>query len=216
MTDLVRQGIIFILIGPAGSGKTTFCARLIGEFAPSLRYAVSATSRKPRQGEVSGVNYIFLNRDEFEQRVRQGDFFEWEEIHGNLYGTLRHTLEEGINQGCDLLYQIDIRGALNFKRSFPKNTVVMFLVPPSFEVMRSRLVARGGADSAELERRFATARTEYETLQSLAESSGDVDYFIVNKDIEATYEQVRAVVISERVRFSRIDRNSIADCCKIG
>ncbi len=213
--SLVRKGILFVLIGPTGSGKSTFCERLVAEFPEGLRYSTSATSRPPRSNEASGKSYHFMTREEFLSRRERGEFFEWEEIHGNLYGTLQASLIQGIESGKDLLFQIDVRGALNFKRQFPDNAVTIFLVPPSFQELRNRLEARGTVDPAELQRRFTTARSEYEALLTLHGAGTMIDYLIVNQELESTYEQVRAVVLAERSRYQRIDKESVMQFCEV-
>ena len=212
---LTRKGILFILIGPTGSGKTTLCSRLIEEFPSEIKYSISVTSRTPRAQEVQGKSYQFISRAEFEARRTQGEFFEWEEIHGNLYGTLKANLVNGIDSGRDLLFQIDVRGALNFKRAFPDNTVTIFLVPPSFAVLRYRIEGRGPIDPEELKRRFKTAREEYSALLRLAGNTNSIDYLIVNHDIERAYDQVRSVVMAERARYHRMDVASVERFCEI-
>ncbi len=213
--DLKRKGILFVLIGPSGSGKSTFCSRLIRDF-DDLHYSISVTSRPPRQGEVQGTSYHFVSREEFLARRDRGEFFEWEETHGNLYGTLRSTLQNGIDGGHDLLFQIDIRGALTMKKHFPDNTVSVFIIPPSFEALRERLVGRGSVDAAELERRFATARQEYEALLSLHGEAAKVDYLLLNEDLEDTYTHMKGIVMAERSRYLRMDDESVAKFCKVG
>jgi guanylate kinase len=210
-----RGGILFILMGPTGSGKTTLCDRLVQEFSADLKYSVSVTSRSPRPGEVDGTSYHFLSRESFLKRREAGEFFEWEETHGNLYGTLQSSLIDGINTGKDLLFQVDIRGALNFKRQFPKNTVTIFLVPPKFEVMRERLKARGTTDPVELERRFKTAQSEYEALLDSHTSPVDIDYVVVNSAIDVAYDRVRAIVMAERARYHRMEKDSVGAFCEV-
>ena len=213
--ELKRKGILFVLIGPSGSGKSTFCSRLVKDFE-DLQYSTSVTSRPPRHGEVQGKSYHFVSREEFVARRERGEFFEWEETHGNLYGTLRETLQNGIDGGHDLLFQIDIRGALTMKTHFPDNTVSVFIIPPSFEELRERLVARGPVDAAELERRFGTARQEYEALLALRGEHGKIDYLLVNQDIEETYAEMKGIVMAERSRYLRMDGDSVAKFCKVG
>ncbi len=213
--ELKRKGILFVLIGPSGSGKSTFCSRLVKDFE-DLCYSTSVTSRPPRNGEVHGKSYHFVSREDFIARRERGEFFEWEETHGNLYGTLRETLHNGIEGGHDLLFQIDIRGALTMKTHFPDNTVSVFIIPPSFQALRDRLVARGSVNASELERRFATARQEYEALLSLREEHGKVDYLLVNQEIEETYAEMKSIVMAERSRYLRMDADSVARFCKVG
>jgi guanylate kinase len=213
--DLIRKGILFVLIGPTGSGKSTFCERLVGEFSDSLQFSNSATSRPPRANEVGGKTYNFMSREEFIARRERGEFFEWEEIHGNLYGTLQQSLIQGIESGKDLLFQIDIRGALNFKRQFPDNTVVVFLLPPSFDELQKRLRVRGTVEEDELKRRFETARSEYQALLRLHGDGEMIDYLIVNRELESTYEQVRSIVVAERARYLRINKESAEQFCEV-
>lgn len=213
--QIVRKGILFVLVGPTGCGKSTFCERLVHEFPESLRYSTSATTRPPRRNEVPGTSYHFMTREEFLSRRDKGEFFETEETHGNLYGTLRATLEDGINAGKDLLFQIDIRGALNFKRHFPNNTVTLFIIPPSFAALKERLKGRGTVDPAELQRRFTTAREEYESLLRLNGEPGKIDYLVINNELGKAYESVRAIVLAERARYHRMDRASIEQFCDI-
>jgi guanylate kinase len=213
--DLIRKGILFVLIGPTGSGKSTFCERLVAEFPDSLQFSNSATSRPPRANEAGGKTYHFMSRDEFIARRERGEFFEWEEIHGNLYGTLQQSLIQGIESGKDLLFQIDIRGALNFKRQFPDNTVSVFLLPPSFDELQRRLRSRGTVEEVELKRRFETARSEYQSLLRLHGDARMIDYLVVNRELESTYEQVRAIVLAERARYLRINKDSAEQFCEV-
>jgi len=152
-----------------------------------------------------------MDRDEFIRRRGAGEFFEWEEIHGNLYGTLNSNLIAGIESGRELVFQIDIKGALNFKRQFPKNTVTVFILPPSFNELQERLKGRGTVAADELRRRFLTAREEYERLLSAHGDGSAIDYLVVNGELEATYQQIRAIVVSERGRYHRLDRESVRD-----
>jgi guanylate kinase len=213
--ELKRKGILFVLVGPSGSGKSTLCSRLVKDFHTDIHYSISVTSRPPRKGEIDGTSYHFVSREEFSARRERGEFFEWEETHGNLYGTLRSSLENGINSGHDLLFQIDIRGAMTMKKNFPDNTVAVFVIPPSFEALQERLLGRGSVDEAELERRIATARQEYEALQALSKEKGMIDYLILNRDIEDAYVQMKGIVLAERSRYLRMDSESVATFCKV-
>jgi len=213
--ELARKGILFVLMGPTGSGKSTFCERLIAEFPEELSYSTSATSRPPRAKEIPGKSYHFLSREDFIARREKGEFFEWEETHGNLYGTLQSTLVNGIQTGKDLLFQIDIRGALNFKRHFPDNTVTIFIVPPSFKDLQERLKGRGTVCEAELQRRFTTAQSEYEALLRMHGQPNGVDYLVVNEKLDETYDEVRSIVMAERARYHRLDKQSVEQFCEV-
>jgi guanylate kinase len=152
-----------------------------------------------------------MDRDEFIRRRSAGEFFEWEEIHGNLYGTLNSNLIVGIESGSDLVFQIDIKGALNFKRQFPKNTITVFILPPSFSELQERLKDRGTVDADELRRRFSTAREEYERLLSEHGEPNAIDYLVVNGELEVTYQQIRSIVLSERARYHRMGIETVRD-----
>jgi guanylate kinase len=188
---------------------------LVAEFPDTLRYATSATTRSPRPNEQQGKSYHFMSREEFIERRERGEFFEWEETHGNLYGTLQETLLKGIESGRDLIFQIDIRGALNFKRQFPDHAVTIFTVPPSFAVLKERLHARGTVDSQELQRRFLTARDEYAKLLALHDQGSQIDYLVVNQDLDRTYQKVRAIVVAEQARYHRLDKDSVEQFCEV-
>ncbi len=210
---LKRRGMFFFLVGPAGGGKTTLAKRLLADHGDSLKLSVSATTRQPREGEREGESYFFMSRDEFQRRDARGELFEWEEIHGQLYGTLKQTVDDALSAGLDLLLPIDIKGALNFKSKLPNQVVVVFLLPPSAEVMRTRIMTRGSVTPEELERRLDTARHEYKHLMRVAEDPRAVDYCVVNEDIESAYAAVRSIFSAERHRLCRIDSKSLQKIC---
>ncbi len=215
MTELKREGILFCLVGPTGSGKSTLAQHLLKRWPESLRLSISATTREPREGEQDGTHYHFLTRSEFEAKRDAGDFFEWEEVHGNYYGTLRSTLEESIESGVDLLLDIDIRGALSLWKAYPKNTVGVFLLPPSFDEMKQRLTLRGTTDEETLKKRFATAQFEYETLLGMKQEPAGIDYVVVNDDLDEATEALTALVVSERHRRHRLHPSDLKKHCTV-
>lgn len=213
--QLRRTGMLFCLVGPAGGGKTSHAEQLIRDNPGTITFSVSATSRSPRAGEKDGVHYHFLSRAEFEKRVAAGDFFESEEVHGNLYGTLRQAISDALNAGVDLLLDIDIRGALNFKRHYPSESVIVFLVPPNADVLRERLAARGSSSPEDLARRLETAKAEYSALLSSVTGGGAIDYFVVNDDREKAHQDIAAILKAERLRLGRFNTKDLQGVCSI-
>ena len=149
---------LFVISGPSGAGKGTLVTR-VRERRSNLGLTVSATTRAPRKGEVDGVNYFFLTREEFDRRVANGEFVEWAEVHGNCYGTLVSEVTSKLASGSSLILEIDVQGALQVKERFPE-AVLIFIKPPSLEVLRERLVGRGTETPETIELRMANAADE--------------------------------------------------------
>ena len=190
----MHQGDLFIIAAPSGGGKTTLIRRLM-DADDELRLSVSWTTRAPRPGEVVGLDYHFVNENDFETRVAEGGFLEWARVHGNLYGTSRAVVEETIATGCDLLLEIDWQGAERVRRHFPE-AVSLFLMPPSLETLERRLTARATDTAETVARRMSNAVTEMG-------HAGGFDYVIVNDQFEAALADVQAVIRSARLRAAR-------------
>lgn len=207
--SMKRRGLLFCLAGPAGAGKNTIGAALAEAHAGTLVRSVSCASRPPRSGEQEGRDYFFISEEEFRRRIARGEFFEWEQVHGNLYGTLNETLTSAIEQGRDLLLIIDIRGSLNVKRRFPADTFIAFVTPSAFTAIEERMRARGGLSEREIEVRLETARAEYRRLLDAvsgdAKNAPSVDYLLVNDDLRRACAGASAILEAERQRISRVD-----------
>lgn len=204
-----EQGIFLSLVGPAGSGKSTLGAKLLELFPDTLKLSISVTSRDPRAGEIPGQSYEFISRTEFEAREQAGFFFEWEETHGNLYGTPQKTIDEVLAGTTDLLLDVDIRGAIRFKKSFPKEAVNVFLLPASSSVLRERLLRREQGNQEEVARRMKTAEREYRQLLDEGKEGGCIDYVVVNDSLDRAFHQVCSILFAERSRLARMSASCI-------
>ena len=193
----MRQGIALVLSAPSGAGKTTLVRRLRAEF-PGIGYSVSCTTRAPREGEVGGRDYNFLSRRDFEQRRDAGEFAEWAEVHGNLYGTPLAPVEAMLAEGRDALFDIDVQGAAQLKLNLEAATFV-FILPPSMEELERRLRLRGQDDEADIERRLANARRE------LREAAW-YDALVVNDDLDGAYDRLRAAYMAATLAPARNPR----------
>lgn len=213
-SPILREGFLFCLVGAAASGKTTLGDRLLASPAVNLSRTVSVTSRLPRPGERNGVDYHFVSPAEFQAKVSAKEFFEWEQIHGNYYGTLQTTLQGAIAGGRDLLVRIDIEGTLKLKAAFSRNTVVVFLVPPSSAALKERLRARGDISEQEFVTRLQTAQREYKRLLDIAADPAKIDYLLVNDDMEAAYGYLEKIVAVERVRLARMNQSAVKILCQ--
>lgn len=179
-------GNLIVISAPSGSGKTTIAKALMKAF-PSMVFSVSATTRPRRGMEVNGRDYYFLTREEFEKRIREGRLIEWEEIYGNLYGTLRSEVDRALEQELTMLFDVDIKGALSIKRQYPQ-AVLIFIRPPGIEALNQRLRARQTEDEATLRRRLERVPLELEL-------GAHCDYQVVNDDLRTAIAEVERIVM---------------------
>lgn len=180
-SESFQNGTLFVVSAPSGAGKTTLCNEIRKRF-PDLAYSVSHTTRPPRPGEKNGVDYYFISRDEFQQRIRENKWAEWAEVHGNYYGTSLKTIEAVVCQGRNLLLDIDVQGAEQMRSSFP-GAVTIFIMPPSFDVLKKRLKDRGTDSDDVIARRLDNARWEME-------QNALYDHVIVNDNLETAVNEM--------------------------
>ncbi len=176
---------LFVVSGPSGAGKGTLVARVRAQI-PGLGLTVSATTREPREGEVDGKSYYFLSPNEFTRRVQDHAFVEWAHVHGHCYGTLVSEVERNLAAGSSLILEIDVQGALQVRERFPK-AILIFIEPPSLEVLRDRLVHRGTEDAESIELRIANAEQEL----ALADRYDEV---VVNDDLDAAVAELTDII----------------------
>lgn len=195
-----RRGFLIVLSGPSGAGKNTLLSAVLPRI-PDLIYSVSATTRPPRPGEEEGVDYYFLQDDEFQAMIERGEFLEWAEFAGFRYGTPRRFVEECLAKGLTVITDIDIQGARQIKRNLP-NAVFVFLLPPSIQELQKRLHARGTDSSDAIDRRLKIALEEMAAIV-------DYDYWILNRDLEEACQQLMAIIQAERAKVSRTDLTTL-------
>ncbi len=194
-------GNLFVVAAPSGAGKSSLVKALM-ELDARVQPSVSHTTRAPRGQEVHGREYYFVSQDTFDQMVLQGAFVEWAQVHGNRYGTSKQALEQRIKQGADVVLEIDYQGAIQVKRIFP-NAVLIFILPPSWEELRSRLERRA-EDSAEvIEIRLRNAATEMVHAR-------DFDFVIINELFERALFDLKAIVHAQRLKYAA-QRNARSD-----
>jgi guanylate kinase len=186
------RGLLFIVSAPSGSGKTTLVERLV-QVTPNLQMSRSYTSRPPRPGECDGLDYNFISRERFHQMIEGGDFLEWADVFGNLYGTSHAATSQALDRGTDLVLVIDVQGARQVRRSAFEH-VGIFVLPPSFDVLRERLRLRSKDSDAQIERRLDVARQEVSAVD-------EYDYVVVNDDLESGVKRLNAIVEAERLRL---------------
>ncbi|NWG13523.1 MAG: guanylate kinase [Acidobacteria bacterium] len=190
---MAGRGNLIILSGPSGAGKSAIAAGVLGAMT-GLRFSVSHTTRPPRGRERSGVEYHFVSRDEFDDLIRRGEFLEWAEVYGNLYGTSKRAVEEMLDTGSDVLLDIDVQGARIVRTRCPESTSV-FIMPPSYRVLRERLEQRQLDPDRVIEQRLRNAWDEVRLYP-------DYDYLIINGDLAGAVEELKAVIMSLRCRIS--------------
>lgn len=188
---------MFIISAPSGAGKTTLCDSIVGEI-PDLKQSVSFTTRRPRDGEVNDRDYTFVSEPEFRSMIEAGDFVEWAVVHGNFYGTSRRRLEGLLEEGFDVLLDIDVQGASQIRKSFSGGAYI-FILPPSLEALRGRLEKRGSNTRDEMERRLARAVEEIRNYEGF-------DYVIVNDVLNDALKRLGSVITAERLRSGNIDK----------
>lgn len=196
-TDSQSRGYILVLSSPSGAGKSTLARQLLAdEDVATPRLSVSVTTRARRPSEINGTHYHFIDEMTFLQRRDQGALLEWAEVHGNYYGTPREPVEQALGKGHVMLFDIDWQGTEQVRAAMPEDTVSVFILPPSFDELRSRIVRRAEDTADVIEKRLENARDEMTHWR-------DYDYVITNTDLNVAYHQLKSIYSAERVRRTR-------------
>lgn len=195
-------GLLVVIAGPAGSGKTTLCERMVQE-CEGVERVITSTTRQPREGEVDGRDYFFFSNEEFDRLVGEGAFLEWARVHDRRYGTLRSVIQEKLSQNVDLCINIDVQGVANLRlaaKNDPllcKRLVTVFVMPPNLDELRERLRGRGQDNEAEIERRMETARRELQTWT-------EYDFCIRSSSRDADFSALMNIFRAEKIRVGRL------------
>lgn len=189
----VTRAFPIVVSGPSGVGKTTLVDGLMGKL-PMLQRSISTTTRAPRPGEVGGQSYFFVGEEEFEN-LKRGKLIEWAVVHGHFYGTSRDFVERTLERGFDVVLSIDVQGGRLVKKTFP-DAVMVFILPPSFEVLERRITRRATDLDEDIKTRMANARQELRALP-------EYEYVVVNDELEEAVAALRAIVVAERCRRAR-------------
>ena len=192
---IARRGLMLVLSSPTAAGKSTIARQLLAQ-DPRFALSVSWTTRDRRPSEIDGTHYHFRTRREFERMRDREGLLEWAEVHGNFYGTPRDPVDEALEGGRDMLFDVDYQGARQMRERVPDDMVSVFILPPSMRELKQRLRRRAEDSEESMRRRLVTARTELEQWR-------DYDYVVVNDDLQRAFEGVRAIVTAERARRTR-------------
>lgn len=191
MKKMNNGGELFVITGPSGVGKATVLSRLLKNI-DNVYVSISATTRKPRQGEVNEKDYFFMEREEFEKLIKEGKFLEYAEYVGNYYGTPAGSVNEMLKNGKDVILEIEVQGALKVKEKCPDANMV-FIIPPSFSALEFRLRSRGTESDDVIAKRLEKARSEYLMVDKY-------DYIVINDDIDKAADEIRAIIMSSRCK----------------
>ncbi|GAA0734678.1 guanylate kinase [Clostridium oceanicum] len=189
-----KKGLLIVISGPSGAGKGTICKELIKQ--EELWVSVSATTRSPRKGEEDGVNYYFLNKEDFKQKIKEDDFLEYAEVYGNYYGTPKSKVLEKVHNGNNVILEIDIQGALKVKEKYPEG-IFVFVLPPSMEELKKRIINRGSETEESFMTRFKSAYREINYVSKY-------NYAVVNDTVEDAVTKIRNIISAENCRVDRI------------
>ncbi len=197
MVSDMERGLLILVSGASGTGKGTVCKKILSDM-PEIFYSISATTRQPRPGEVDGVEYFFITKEEFKTWIAEDKFLEYAEVYGNFYGTPLHKIEERLSRGENVLLEIDTQGALNVMKKVPDG-IYIFLLPPSLEELKNRIKNRGTETPETLERRLNAAKAEIEIGKKY-------QYVVVNDTVDEAVKKIKAIISAELCKTSRNEK----------
>ena len=196
--NLEKKGILVVVSGFSGSGKGTIMKELLKKYPEQYALSISATTRQPREGETDGVEYFFKETKEFEQMIADGELLEYAQYVDNYYGTPKAYVEKQLADGKDVILEIEIQGALKVKKQFPQ-TLLLFVTPPSAEILKERLIGRGTEDMEIINKRLSRACEEAEGIENY-------DYLVINDDLDICVEEVHQMIRNEALKLASTEK----------
>ena len=197
-----KKGLLIVISGPSGVGKGTICKSFFEKNKNNnIKLSISCTTRKPRKGEVDKVNYFFINNEKFNEMIRNNQFLEYARVYDNCYGTPEGYVNENLNKGIDIVLEIDIQGALNVKKKCPDG-VFIFVLPPSMEELKQRIIKRGSETEETFKKRFTSAYNEIKYIN-------EYNYAVVNDTIDNSVKQIENIIKAEKCNVNRLDIDDI-------
>lgn len=203
--QLLSEGTLFVISAPSGAGKTTLCQKLLKNI-PTLKLSISYTTRPSRKGEINDLHYTFITEKKFKNMIERGEFAEWATVHGNLYGTSIKRLKKLNREGYDIILDIDTRGAMQLQKNY-NNGVYIFVLPPSMNILESRLLGRRTDAEDIVNERLDNAKAEIM-------SYSNYDYIVVNDKLNVSYKQIESIIISTKLRTDKINKRWIESLIK--
>lgn len=204
-----RQQLIFCICGPTASGKSSICGEILKRVS-GVQLSVSSTTRKPRANELNARDYFFLTQEEFSNRIKDNQFIEYAEYSGNLYGTEKRNITSAFKKKNDLILEIEVQGVQQIKKLYPRQTVTIFVFPPSYAELEARLRKRATDSEAQIKQRLEIVKSELEVLSS----EGFSDYLVVNEFLDTALKNVQGIIEAERLRYGRQDSDFIKELLK--
>lgn len=191
---MIHEGLLVVISAPSGTGKGTLLKELL-QRNENVKLSISATTRKPRESEVDGKNYFFRTVDEFKSMIENDELIEWDEYCGNFYGTPKKYITDTVSEGYDVILEITVEGAINIKNKYD-NSVLIFIMPPSFEELKRRIEGRGTECVEIIEKRLQEAKEEIKHINKY-------DYIVVNDNLEKAINDINCILTSEKLKYER-------------
>jgi guanylate kinase len=196
LNNPIKLGNIIIVSAPSGAGKSSICEAVLKSGKKNIIYSISYTARPPREGEKNGENYFFVSEEDFKKMVKENKFAEWAEVHGNYYGTSKEFLEKALNEGKNIILEIDVQGGVNIKKQYPDRSCMIFIMTSDFKTLEERLIARNKDCRDTINMRMINAKKELEYLPQY-------EYLVINKDLSIAVDSVKTIIKSLEYKIQK-------------